>query len=303
MTDTDTPVAAVIAALRANPLDFAGSIPELRAGFERLGARPDPDDSIEELLGGVPVRRFLPASQARATKADEAAGRPGAVLFLHAGGYVAGSALGSSGLARALSSATAREVISVDYRLAPEHPFPAAREDALAAYQALLDAHAPGDIAFVGASAGGGIVVQALMELGGRGLPMPAAAAVISPFVDLTASGRSYGLNADRDPSLTRSGLEAAARHYAATGRALDPASGPLRGFPPTQIHVGSLEILLSDSTDLAARLAGDDVHVELEVWPGMVHVFPTFSARLAEGAEALERIGAHLDRWMASRA
>lgn len=296
MPEHEAPVDAVIAALRANPLDFEGSIPELRSEFERLGASPDPDASIEDVIGGIPVRRF----PARQTAAD---GRrnpgSGVVLFLHSGGYVAGTALGSSGLAMALAAATGREVISVDYRLAPEAPYPAARDDTLCAYSGLLEDKDPGEIALVGASAGGGVVIHALMEMRERGLPIPGAAAVISPFVDLTLSGDSYERNADRDPSLTRRGLEAAASHYAASGRAVDPAAWSLQGFPPIQIHVGSIEILLSDSVNLAARLASDDVHVELEVWPGMVHVFPTFSAKLVEGTEALERIGVHLDRWL----
>jgi len=298
MTESEDPVDLVSAALRANPLDFAGDIPDLRTRFERLGARPDAGASREEALGDVPARRFLP----RGIAAD-AARRAGAVLFFHAGGYVAGSALGSSGLASALAAATGRPVISVDYRLAPEHPFPAARVDALTAYAALLDAHDPGEIALVGASAGGGIVVQALMAMRERGLRMPGAAALVSPFVDLTASGGSYRINAERDPSLTRRGLVAAASHYAASGPPVDPASASLAGFPPTQIHVGSIEILLSDSIGLAARLAEDDVHVELEVWPRMVHVFPTFAERLVEGTEALRRIGAHLDRWLSAPA
>lgn len=292
MTDIDNPVAGVIEALRAKPLDFEGDLTRLRTQFEALGSCPQDPAGTAQRTGDVPVLVFEAPSGPVPRKR-------GAVMFLHSGGYVAGTARGSAALAMALATATGRTVVSVDYSLAPEAPFPAARDEALAVYRSLSDEHGPGRVALVGASAGGGIAVQMLLELRAQGVPMPAAVAVVSPFVDLTLSGSSYERNAERDPSLTRRGLEAAASHYAATKDAQNPASGSLSGLPPMQIHVGSLEILLSDSVDLAAGLGAEDVHVELEVWPGMVHVFPTFAARIPQGVEALRRIGAHMDRWM----
>jgi acetyl esterase/lipase len=291
MSGADKPIDRVIAALRANPIDFAGDVAELRRSFEAVGRRPDPATDVfsETEIGGVPVLE-LPGDPSRGT-----------VLFAHSGGYVAGSAAGSFGLAAGLAQVTGRRVVSVDYRLAPEHPFPAGRDDALAVYRGLLAAgHAPAGIAFAGASAGAGLVLHAMQHLRDAGEPLPAAAVLLSPFSDLTVSGSSYALNAERDPSLTREGLAAAARHYAATGLAAErPSAAGLRGLPPLQVHAGSIEILLSDAVDLAAEAAAADVHVELEVWPGMVHVFPTFAALLPEGGEALHRVAAFVERWM----
>lgn len=287
MTDDDrTSVQAVIARLRANPVDFADDLSLLRQQFDALG-RPATGQVTHTQLGGIPVLE-IPGDPDR-----------GPVFFVHAGGYVAGSAAGTIGLAEALAEATHRRVLSVDYSLAPEHPYPTARDEVVTAYRALLEGGTPArSVSLVGASAGGGLVVQALQRLRDDGDPMPAAAAVISPFSDLTMSGPAYALNADRDPSLTRDGLAAAARHYLAGARPPRPSSEDLRGLPPLQVHVGSLEILLSDALDLTAAAAAADVSVSLEVWPGMVHVFPTFAAVLPEGVQALRAIGAHLDRW-----
>ncbi|MFV0434003.1 MAG: alpha/beta hydrolase [Leucobacter sp.] len=292
MNEPGRPVDAVIAAMRENPLDFAGDIPELRERFEALGVRPDAaiHPFAESSIDGVPVLELV---------GDE---QRGTVLFVHAGGYVAGSAAGSFGLAAALARESGRRVLSVDYSLAPEHPYPVARDEIVRVYEQLLcDGIDPRALSFVGASAGGGLVLQALQHLRDTGRPLPGAAALLSPFLDLTLSGQSYGWNADRDPSLTARGLAAAAAHYAPSSAdrgALRPTPDSLRDLPPTQVHVGSIEILLSDSTDFAAAAAAADVRVELEVWPGMVHVFPTFAALLPEGVEALRRVGAFLDRW-----
>lgn len=281
------PVDAVVAALRANPLDFAGDLAELRERFDALGRRPEGVEILSVEVDGIRVIE-LPGDPAR-----------GPVVFAHAGGYVAGTAESTLGLTASLARATGRRVLSVDYSLAPEHPFPTARDEVVRVYRALLaDGVDPASVSFVGASAGGGLVVQALQHLRDSGVPMPGAAAVISPFSDLTLSGESFEANAHRDPSLTRSGLAAAAAHYCADPDAMAPTVASLRGLPPLQVHAGSIEILLSDATRLAARAAAADVHTTLEIWPGMVHVFPTFAALIPEGEQALRAIGAHLDRW-----
>ncbi len=288
MSGTGHPVDKIIDLLRANPIDFAGDLTELRERFDALGARPDGTDQLVTTeLGGVRVIA-IPGDAAR-----------GPIVFVHAGGYVAGTAAGTIGLAAALARETGRRVVSVDYSLAPEHPFPTARDEVIRVYRALLaQGVEPGAMTLVGASAGGGIVLQTVQQLRDEGARLPAAIALISPFCDLTLSGSSYAGNATRDPSLDRSGLAAAAAHYAATGAAAErPTPTALRGLPPMLVQAGSLEILLSDSVDLVDAAAAADVHVELVIWPGMIHVFPTFAALVPEGVDALRRIGSFFDR------
>lgn len=289
-TPAARPIDLVIARLRADPIDFAGDITEVRRRFQALTRPPGDDEATvqESVMDGVPVL-------------DTGAGvESSVVVFAHAGGYVAGSAAASLPLTLDLARATGRRVVSVDYGLAPEHPFPVARDEIVAVYEHLREAGTPAhSIAFVGASAGGGLVLQAARAIRDRGSPLPAALAVLSPFSDLTLTGESVETNAARDPSLTRRGLAAAAAHYAATKSDLAPDVDSLRRLPPLYVQVGSLEILLSDAIQLAARAGMADVHAVLEVWPGMVHVFPTFAAVLPEGVEALRRIGTHLDKWM----
>lgn len=284
--DERSPIQDVIAQLRSTPVDFAGDLASVRAQFDSLGRKPS-GEAARRTLDGVPVIE-LPGDPER-----------GIVVFAHAGGYVAGSASSTLGLTEALAATTGRRVISVDYSLAPEHPYPTARDELVCVYRALVaDGAPPESLSLVGASAGGGLVIQALQHIRNTRMPMPAAAAVISPFCDLALSGESYEFNATRDPSLTRRGLAAAAAHYVGGATIAAPSAESLRGLPPLQVHVGSLEILLSDALALAADAAAADVAVSLHAWPGMVHVFPTFSARLPEGREALRAIGAHLDRW-----
>lgn len=293
MGQQEKPIDGIIAALRAAPLDFAGDLDVVRERFERLGMRDLPGGAARGVhgeVGGVPIIDHIAESGARS----------GVVIFVHAGGYVAGSAASSAALATRTASAARRRVVSVDYRLAPEHPFPAARDDVLAVYRGLLSEYRPGEIALVGASAGAGIVLQALMALRDAGEAIPAAGVLFSPFADLTLGGASYVFNAPRDPSLTPDGLRAAAAAYAvATPTTLAPTPEALRGLPPLQVHAGSIEILLSDSLAIADAGAEADVHVELHVWPGMVHVFPTFAAHLIEGRDALRMAGAFVDRWV----
>lgn len=291
MADGERPIDRVVAALRADPVDLAGDLVHVRARFEQLGARDPMSDGAESHrtdLGGVSVLD-LPGPQAA-----------GAVIFVHAGGFLAGSAAGSFALALRLARALERRVISVDYRLAPEHPFPAARDDVVAVLRAVAAEVGAERVALVGASAGGGIGLHALREARDRGEALPAAVSLLSPFTDLTLGGASYEWNSARDPSLTRTGLAAGVRAYAADDPLeLRPSARNLRGLPPLQIQAGSREILLSDSLDLATEAARADVHVSLDVWPDMVHVFPTFAGVLEEGMGALRGIGSFLERWI----
>lgn len=277
--------------LRHGPLDIGGDLAEQRAVFhDMIGSVPLPDDvSITPgVLGGVPV-----------VTVETPGGDPSAVvLYFHGGAYTLGSAPDSAGLASDVGRGVGARVISVDYRLAPEHPFPAAVDDAVAAYRALLDeGTASSRIALVGESAGGGLVVATLVALRDAGLPQPSSAAVFSPWVDLTLSGDSMAGKAAVDPALTPEGLRTRARDYLGD---TDPASPPaspvfadLTGLAPLLIQVGSHEILLDDAVRLAARAAEHDVHVELQVWPQVPHVFQAFAALLDEAADALRSAAA----------
>ncbi|HET9173008.1 MAG TPA: alpha/beta hydrolase [Actinospica sp.] len=281
--------------LRHAPLDVGGDVTEQRAIFhEMIASIPLPDDvaTKQDELGGVPVVTVeIPDLDPSAV-----------ILYLHGGAYALGSAPDSVGLASDLVRRARARAISVDYRLAPEHPFPAALDDAVAAYRALLGQGVPASrIAFVGESAGGGLVAATLVALKDAGLPQPACAAVFSPWADLTVSGASATTKAELDPALTPQALRIRARDYLgdrdpATATA-SPVFADLSGLPPLLIQVGSHEILLDDAVRLAARAAEHDVHVELQVWPGVPHVFQGFAAILDDADQALNAAAAFIRR------
>jgi monoterpene epsilon-lactone hydrolase len=222
------------------------------------------------------------------------------VLYFHGGVYVISDAFIVAGLASQVGRRTQAKVISVDYRLAPEHPYPAAVDDALAAYEALLESGiAASDIAFAGESAGGGLAIATLVNARDHGLALPAAAFVMSPYVDLTLSGTSIETKAEVDPLLGRELLEPRVADYVAgQDAALDlisPVFADLSGLPPLIIQAGSHEVLLDDAVRLAGQAAAADVEVTLEITPRVPHVFQGFSAMLDEGAAALDRAGRFL--------
>jgi acetyl esterase/lipase len=222
------------------------------------------------------------------------------VLYFHGGVYVMGDAFLAAGLASEIGRRTDAKVVSVDYRLAPEHPYPAAVDDALAAYEALLlSGVAPADIAFAGESAGGGLAVATLVNARAHGLPLPAAAFVMSPYADLTLAGATMETRRELDPLLSREALQARVGDYTA-GRdpALDlisPIFADLSGLPPLSIQAGGHEVLLDDAVLLARAAATADVAVTLEITPGVPHVFQAYHAILDEGAAALDRAGRFL--------
>lgn len=220
------------------------------------------------------------------------------LLHLHGGGYVMGSLSSHRGLVSRIALACGIQAVLPEYRLAPEHPFPAALEDALAIYHALLASGvAASRIVLGGDSAGGGLALSTLLALRDAGAPLPAAAVLLSPYTDQTFSGESITTRAGIDPWLDPSLLEPFCRLYAGDHDRSDPRISPLlgdlRGLPPLLIHVGDQEILLSDSTRLAERAQAAGVAVELEVWPELWHVFHLFAPVLPEASAALEKIGA----------
>ncbi len=223
------------------------------------------------------------------------------LLYLHGGGYVVGSANGYRSLSSHLAAACAARVFTIDYRLAPEHPFPAAVEDALAAYRGLLDSGiAAQDICLAGDSAGGGLSMALLLAAREAGLEQPAAAALMSPWVDMTQSGASWVSKKSLDPMLGRLGEGVSmATLYLNGADPCHPLASPLladlHGLAPLLIQVGSSECLLDDATALATRLAAAEVKVQLDVWPRMIHVFQAMGDQLDEGRSAIIQLAAFL--------
>jgi monoterpene epsilon-lactone hydrolase len=227
------------------------------------------------------------------------------VLYFHGGVYVMSDAFLAAGLASQVARRTHAKVISVDYRLAPEHPYPAAVDDALAAYEALLEngiAHS--DIAFAGESAGGGLAIATLVNARDHGLPLPAAAYVMSPYADLTLAGTTMETRREVDPLLSRELLQARIPDYTAGQDAalglISPIFADLTGLPPLIIQAGSHEVLLDDAVRLAGQAASADVEVTLEITPGVPHVFQAYSPMLDEAGTALDRAGRLLSAHLA---
>jgi len=227
------------------------------------------------------------------------------VLYFHGGVYVMGDAFLAAGLASEVARRTQAKVISVDYRLAPEHPYPAAMDDALAAYEALLaDGIAPWEIAFAGESAGGGLAVATLVNARDHGLRLPAAAFVMSPYADLTLAGTTIATRRAADPLLSREALQARVPDYTAgedAGLALiSPIFADLFGLPPLIIQAGTHEVLLDDALRLGERAATADVAVTLDITPGVPHVFQAYHPMLNEAGAALDRAGRLLSAHLA---
>ena len=247
------------------------------------------DVSVEKVsAGGVPSE----------WTSTPGANRGSVVLYLHGGGYVIGSLDSHRHVVAEVGRACAARTLAIDYRMAPEHPFPAAVHDALAAYRFLLHNDIkPGRICIAGDSAGGGLVVAAMLAIRDARLPQPACGWCISPWVDMESTGASMQDNASRDPSVQKAGILDMAGLYLAGADPRSPLASPiygdLRGLPPLLIQVGSVETLLDDSLMLA-RVAGlADVHVELQIWPEMIHVWHQWHPQLAAGRRAIASGGA----------
>jgi acetyl esterase/lipase len=286
--------------LRDAPLDLGGEVAEQRIIFEEMmAAVPVLADvtTSSATLGGIPVVNV------EAAGADHAK----VIFYLHGGAYAIGTAASSVGLASDLARRVGARLVSVDYRLAPEHPHPAALDDAVAAYRGLLDSGvAASAIAIAGESAGAGLAAATLVALKHAGLPQPTGAVLMSPWADLTLSGDSISAKAAVDPALTPEGLRRRAIDYTAdrdpTADLVSPIFADLTGLPPLLIQAGSHEILLDDATRFASRAAAADVAVTLEVTPGVPHVFQGFAAMLDEGDAALTSAGQFLRAHLSPR-
>jgi monoterpene epsilon-lactone hydrolase len=290
---------ALDAILRQGPLDLLADAPTLRAAFNEVMAFVPVAGDVDQnptMIGGVSGVEVT----IRGTEATNV------ILYFHGGVYVIGSAATSVPLVSDLARRTGAKAVTLDYRLAPEHPYPAAVEDAQAAYGGLLEQGIdPGQIALAGDSAGGGLAVAVLLALRDAGTPLPSCAFLMSPYADLTLSGETILEKQAVDPILTPDGLRLRVPDYVAGADAsnphISPVFGDLSGLPPLLIQVGSHEVLLSDALRLAARAAIADVPITLEVTPGAPHVFQGYAAMLDEGDVALDRASAFLNTHFAA--
>mgnify|MGYP001818785622 CR=1 FL=1 len=227
------------------------------------------------------------------------------LLYLHGGAYLVGSCRTHRQLVSHIARAAGVNALVPEYRLAPEHPFPAAIDDAVGIYRTLLDdGYDAADIFIAGDSAGGGLTMATLLSLRHAALPMPAAVVLLSPFLDITASGESATTRAAQDPWFDARDVHIVADNYCGEGvDPRDPLVSPVfanvAGLPPTFIQVGDDEILLSDSTRLAENMQAAGLDVEIEIWPGMWHVFQLFIGKMPESRRAVRRIGAYLQARM----
>jgi epsilon-lactone hydrolase len=225
-----------------------------------------------------------------------------AILYFHGGGFRLGSVSSHRELIARIAEMGCR-VLAINYRLAPEHRFPAPLEDAIAAYGWMLDQGlSPENIAFAGDSAGGNLVLAAMLNLRERGAPLPAAAVLMSPWTDLAATGASYVSRADADPIHARPMILALAKNYLGRdGDPFHPLASPLyaelAGLPPLLIQVGDRETVLDDSVMFADKARAAGIDVELQIWDGMVHVFQMFASELAEARQAIDSIAKFLKR------
>ena len=281
----------IVEMLRSQPVvNPNASVEEARAGFEQVASMFPVDADIKrEVVSAGGVK----AEWVRAPDAD--AGR--AVLYLHGGGYVIGSINTHRSLAARLSRASGARVLVIDYRLAPEHPHPAAVDDAVAAYRWMLaQGLKPARITVAGDSAGGGLTVATLLAIRDAKLPLPGAGACLSPWVDLEGIGESMTTKAGVDPIVQKTGLLQMAAAYLGGKDPRTPLAAPLyadlSGLPPLLIQVGTAETLLDDASRLAERARKAGVTVSYEPWESMIHVWHLFAPMLDEGQQAIDRIG-----------
>ncbi len=285
----------IIQMIKERPRDPNATIQELRDGFEQITALfPTPADVSAEKVeaGGRPAEWVsVPGSDSSVV-----------LYWLHGGGYILGSLNTHREVISRICRAAGCRALVIDYRLAPEHPFPAAVDDAVAGYRWLLSQNAdPTRIVIGGDSAGGGLTVATLVAIRDAGERLPAAAVCISPWTDLAGTGDSVTTKAAVDPMLgpDTSGLHTWAQLYHGSAGVRDPLVSPLyadlSGLPPTLIQVGENEVLLDDSTRLAERAKTAGVDVTLEVWPDMIHVWHFFASILPEGQQGVDRIGEYV--------
>jgi monoterpene epsilon-lactone hydrolase len=286
------------AAIRANALPADTPLAKRREMFEAVTARMPLAPGVTCTAvdaGGVAAEWVDPPGVESSAPT---------LLYFHGGGYGMGSVNTIRPLVSQLAAATSARVLSVDYRLAPEHPCPAAVDDAVTAYAWLLqEGHEPGTVAFGGDSAGGGLVVAAMVAAKDRGLAIPASGVCISPWVDLTVRAPSLERNAARDPEVTQEMLAMWAELYLAGADPREPLASPLfadlRGLPPLLVQAGTAEAIEDDAVHLAVAARAAGVDVTLELYEDMIHVWHVFAPGLPEATATIGRVAAWLEaRW-----
>ena len=276
----------LIEMIRANP--FPEDLEDIRLAIDSLGTPIADDIAVEELdVNGLSCLILTPRD------ADENR----VILYIHGGGYAFGSFASYGGLASEIGRAANCRVLLLDYRLAPEHSFPAAVEDSHLVYRWLLDnGYDAQKISLAGDSAGGSLVMTTMITAKDNGDPLPGAAVCISPWLDMEFQGESIKERKDLDPMVTHESLAELVELYMAGQDLSVPTASPLSaditGFPPLLIQVGESEILFSDAERLAARAQAAELNVIFEKWPEMIHVWHLFYPVLTEGRTAISRIG-----------
>lgn len=287
-------IGKIRALMRENPVIKPGAtLAEMRQGLDAMGnmAPPLGDVSIEPVdAGGVDARWFVP----------DDGDTQRIVLYVHGGGYVLGSVQSHRILLERLAKACGCRVLALNYRLAPEAPFPAAVEDTVAAYRWLLKSGANANqIAIAGDSAGGGLALAALLALKDAGDTLPGCAVAISPWTDMQGTGASMLSRAAVDPIVHKAGLLELAATYLGEADPRSPLASPLHGdlggLPPVLVQVGDCETLLDDSTRLEDKFKAAGVDATIEIWDDMIHVWHLFAPMLSKGQEAIERIGQYV--------
>ena len=270
------------------------TLDEMRRGWDALFA------NVKFTVGAKSEKVDAGGAKAEWITAPEAAADR-AILYLHGGGYVLGSIHSHRDMCERLSRAAQAKVLALDYRLAPEHPFPAPVEDSTAAYRWLLkQGFKPKKLAIAGDSAGGGLTIATLLSLKQAGHPLPACATPISPWVDLEGLGESMTSRDAIDPMVHKPMIQQMAQTYLGEkGNVRDPLAAPLHGdltgLPPLLIHVGERETLVDDSVRIAEKAKKAGVAVELDIVEGQIHVWHIFASRLDEGEQAIQKLGAFI--------
>jgi epsilon-lactone hydrolase len=281
-------LAKVIEIVKSVPRDPNAEVGRMRGAMEKVAERVASDvksDAVD--AGGVKAEWIVPPNAA----ADRV------ILYLHGGGYVMGSINTHRAMVARIARASEARALALDYRLAPEHPFPAAVDDVVAAYKWLLaQGYKPNKIVISGDSAGGGLTLAGLLAIRDAGLPMVAAAVPISAWADMEGTGASMKTLVDKDPMVDFPGLSRMAKWYCGSADPKNPLLSPIhadaKGLPPLLMQVGGAEVLLDDSTRFAELAKKAGVPVELEVWEDMVHVWHVFAKILPEGQQAIDKIG-----------